>query len=63
MKTTLSLLLLLMAGCASQATSTPQCDSIMGEGWGQGYGTEVESNSNLDSNRCAQFGDVWCCAL
>lgn len=54
---------LLMVGCTSQSTSTPECDNLLGEGWGQGLGSEVESASNLDSNRCAQFGDVWCCAL
>lgn len=58
------LALLLLAGCASETTNqTPKCDQVLGEGWGEHLGTEVESSSNLDSNRCAQFNDVWCCAI
>ncbi len=62
MKTILPFILL-MAGCASQTTTTPKCDEALGEGWGTGLGSEVESSTNLDSKRCAQFNDVWCCAL
>ena len=66
MKTlTLILLMALVAACQSEVVgdSTPNCDKELGEGWGSGYGTEVESQSNLDSDRCAQLGTVWCCAL
>lgn len=60
----LSLVLSLMTGCASEATpETPKCDQALGKGWGEHLGSEVESSTNLDSDRCAQFNDVWCCAL
>lgn len=64
MKTLTLILLVLVAACQSEVVdSTPNCDKELGEGWGSGYGTEVESQSNLDSDRCAQIGSVWCCAL
>lgn len=65
MRTIVLSLVLLVAGCESQAVSgtTTECDNVLGTGWGQGYGVEVQSSSNLDSDRCAQFGNVWCCAL
>lgn len=61
---TIILVCALLVGCSSQLeSSTPNCDKIVGTGWGQGYGIEVESSSNLDSQRCAQFDTVFCCAL
>ncbi len=56
---------MLLAGCESQAVSgdTPNCNAQLGEGWSQGLGTAVESSSNLDTDRCAQIQNVWCCAL
>lgn len=64
MRTLILPLVLLMAGCTAQTTSTPKCDEALGEGWGEHLGSsEVESSTNLDSNRCAQFNDVWCCVF
>lgn len=63
MKAIVLLCITLVVGCTYQTTSTPTCDETMGQGWGLGYGDEVESSSNLDNNRCVQVKDVWCCAL
>ncbi len=56
---------LLLAACESQAvsTSTPTCNDQLGTDWAQPFGSPVESDSNLDSDRCAKVQNVWCCAL
>ncbi len=60
----LAILSVMLFACQTEAdSSTPNCNRDLGEGWGQGYGAEVESQTNLDSDRCAEIGTVWCCAL
>lgn len=54
-----------LLACESEtvSTSTPDCDRALDTQWGQGYGTEVESPTNLDSDRCVQIDVAWCCVL
>jgi hypothetical protein len=66
MKTiSLAFLILTLLACQTEAVSgsTPSCDNDLGTGWGKDYGVEVESQSNLDSDRCVTISSVWCCAL
>lgn len=59
---TLSLLSMMLWACTFETPpSTPNCDKVLGANWGMNLGEEVESNSNLHPDRCAQVGDVWCC--
>jgi hypothetical protein len=64
MKTIISLILAsTLLACSSISEETPNCNKVLGDNWSQGVGMEVEASSNLDSNRCANIGDTWCCAL
>jgi len=63
MRTILILSVIALFGCQTEGEETPNCDDQLGSGWGAGYGTEVESNSNLDADRCVEIGKVWCCAM